>query len=94
MLNISKWIYFYLIIITHRKIRYDEIDAAIMQEDENYSKEQKQRHLSQLERKNKFLNIVVVVLATALSSIYLGFAIRYFIDMTNPSREKTERDYR
>ena len=30
MLNISKWIYFYLVIIAHRKIRYDEIDAAIM----------------------------------------------------------------
>ena len=41
MLNISKWIYFFLVILTHRKIRYDEIDAAIMYEEEDNSKEQK-----------------------------------------------------
>ena len=39
MLNITKWIYFYLVILTHRKIRYDEIYAEIMYELEDNSKE-------------------------------------------------------
>ena len=30
MLNIAIWGYFYLKILTHRDIRYDEINAAIM----------------------------------------------------------------
>ena len=41
MLNIAKWIYYYLVILTHRKIRYNEIDAAIMIEEEDNSDEPK-----------------------------------------------------
>ena len=42
MLNISKWIYYFLVILTHRKIRYNEIDAAIVyEEEEDDSKESK-----------------------------------------------------
>ena len=39
MLNISKWVYFFLVILTHRKIRYDEIFAEMMYESEDNSKE-------------------------------------------------------
>ena len=42
MLNIAEWIYFFLVILTHRKIRYDEIDAEIINEEEDNSKEKKE----------------------------------------------------
>ena len=41
MLNISKWIYFFLVTLTHRKIRYDEINAEIMYDEEDNSKDKK-----------------------------------------------------
>ena len=55
MLNISKWIYFYLVILTHRKIRYDEIFAEMMYELEGNSKEQKKLHLKNLKIKSNIL---------------------------------------
>ena len=41
MLNIAEWIYYFLVLKTHRYIREDEIYAEIMYEEEDKSKEQK-----------------------------------------------------
>ena len=51
-------------------------------------------HLEKLKTKTNILKTVAAVLITALSSIYLDFAVRYLIDMMNENHEKTDRDYR
>ena len=60
-----------------------------MYELEDNSKEQKLQHLKKLKTKTKILFTVVAVLFTALSTIFLGFAVKYSIDMTNPSNNKS-----
>ena len=48
MLNIGIWVYFYLKIQTHRDIRYDEINEALMYEQEDSIKDTKSEHLDKL----------------------------------------------
>ena len=60
-----------------------------MYELEDNSKEQKLQHLKKLKTKTKILFTVVAVLFTALSTIFLSFAVKYSIDMTNPSNNKS-----
>ena len=51
-------------------------------------------HLEKLKTRTNILKTVAAVLITALSSIYLDFAVRYFIDMMEKGYDKIKRDYK
>ena len=81
MLNIAIWGKFFVIIQTHRDIRYDEVYAQIMYEHEDESKLKKELHLTRFKKKGCVMNIVVVVLATALSIAYIYYAVNITEDI-------------
>ena len=55
MLNTGKWAYYFLKILTHRDIRYDEINAALMYEQDDSSvesiEENRKKRLEKLKEK-------------------------------------------
>ena len=82
MLNTGIWGYYFLKILAHDDIRYDETYAAFTYGLEDNSKEQKKNHLKQLRKKSLVIDCVLAVLATALSFIYLYYAVMLSRDST------------
>ena len=93
MLNIAIWGKFFVLIQTHRDIRYDEVYAQIMYEQEDKSKEQKARHLRGFQRKSCIMNVVVAVLAATLGIVYVYYAVALGLDIFNPSPRESAIDF-
>ena len=83
MLNIAKWMYFFLVMKTHRDIRIVEINAQIFTDEDSIDSQapssEKNKpnnvegHLKQLERHCWYINIVFAVLAIPLCFVYIYY---------------------
>ena len=93
MLNIAIWGKFFVLIQTHRDIRYDEVYAQIMYELEDQSKEKKEKHLKGFRLKSFVMNIVVLVLALTLGIVYVYYAVALGLDIFNPDPRESAKDF-
>lgn len=80
LLNIAIWGRFYVLIGTHRAIRYDEVFHQIMYEQDDQSLAKKNKHLRTFKNRSYVMYLIVAVSALALSTAYLFYSGRIIND--------------
>ena len=102
LMNITKWIYYFLFLRIHRKIRYEEVYVEMIDckvEDDynlpsNQLKLQNSRinFLSQLERQNCKTYSIVGIIAFGIISTYVIFAVKLCLNVNNLSKSNEIAD--